>query len=434
MNSRILILALLASLTVENVAAQAFTTDVSVTNSDPDVLLIDEDADATDWTLCVDSGCAGPAEGFNIAWEDAPAGLAIPFSIETGTPNNLLYLGAVGSVGINTAVPDPASNLHVAGGNVLLDPVGTAGDWFINPGSQGLWFVNDDGSPTNPVKFQNDAPSNSLVVAPDGRVGLGSGSPAAALEIQQLAPDMQFTDASNGSTFGLEYSNAFLRLKGRDGQDLGKIHTQAPVGTFTTDAQGRTGYGTANPAASFNVKYRGAHGAVPIFLAQAANNDEIFRINLNGNAVLEGTLTENSDVNAKTNIQRLDYEHVLQALAGMDIHRWQYKDAQGVDHIGPMAQDFRAAFGLGDSDTQISSLDTSGVALAAIRALDEENQNLKFAHRQVLAAYHQQAVQIAELQAHIEELEAATGRIAILEKTMAELMSNEAAGTVSTAR
>jgi hypothetical protein len=39
--------------------------------------------------------------------------------------------------------------------------------------------------------------------------------------------------------------------------------------------------------------------------------------------------------------------------------------------MGPMAQDFRAAFGLGVSDELIDSVDPDGVALAAIQGLHE---------------------------------------------------------------
>jgi hypothetical protein len=37
-----------------------------------------------------------------------------------------------------------------------------------------------------------------------------------------------------------------------------------------------------------------------------------------------------------------------------------------------MAQDFHAAFGLGDSDKSITTIDAGGVALAAIKGLNEK--------------------------------------------------------------
>ncbi len=40
--------------------------------------------------------------------------------------------------------------------------------------------------------------------------------------------------------------------------------------------------------------------------------------------------------------------------------------------MGPMAQDFHAAFGLGVSDKMIDTVDPDGVALAAIQGLHAE--------------------------------------------------------------
>jgi hypothetical protein len=39
--------------------------------------------------------------------------------------------------------------------------------------------------------------------------------------------------------------------------------------------------------------------------------------------------------------------------------------------MGPMAQDFRAAFGVGEDDRHISTVDAEGVALAAIQGLHQ---------------------------------------------------------------
>jgi hypothetical protein len=63
---------------------------------------------------------------------------------------------------------------------------------------------------------------------------------------------------------------------------------------------------------------------------------------------------------------------VLEQLARLPLSTWRYKaQAPGVRHVGPMAQDFRAAFGLGEDERHISSVDADGVALAAIQGLNE---------------------------------------------------------------
>ena len=88
-----------------------------------------------------------------------------------------------------------------------------------------------------------------------------------------------------------------------------------------------------------------------------------------------------SDRNAKQNFSSVNALGVLEKVAAMPITRWNYKaDASSVAHVGPMAQDFHAAFGLnGSDDKHISSIDAQGVALAAIQGLNQklEAENTK---------------------------------------------------------
>lgn len=77
-----------------------------------------------------------------------------------------------------------------------------------------------------------------------------------------------------------------------------------------------------------------------------------------------------SDVNAKENFRDIDGSDLLEKLARIPIREWNYKaqDA-GIRHVGPTAQDFRAAFGLGDFPLRINTVDADGVALAGVQAL-----------------------------------------------------------------
>ena len=60
------------------------------------------------------------------------------------------------------------------------------------------------------------------------------------------------------------------------------------------------------------------------------------------------------------------------------MHRWSYKSQdESIQHIGPTAQDFYTAFGLGDNNTTISTLDPDGVALAAIQELTKRLETLE---------------------------------------------------------
>jgi hypothetical protein len=113
-----------------------------------------------------------------------------------------------------------------------------------------------------------------------------------------------------------------------------------------------------------------------------------------------------SDRNAKTHFSGLDATDVLRRLLSVPVLSWNYKSQDAsVRHIGPMAQDFNAAFGVGEPDKAgerkyINSLDEEGVALAAIQGL---NQKLE------------------EKDAEIQELKQ---RFAVLEKIVLNQKSN----------
>ena len=98
-----------------------------------------------------------------------------------------------------------------------------------------------------------------------------------------------------------------------------------------------------------------------------------------GGAFCSGTAWVNSsDRNLKDGFQPVDGADILARVAALPISSWHYK-SEGPDrpHLGPTAQDFRAAFGLGYGETSIATVDADGVALAAIQALARENVELK---------------------------------------------------------
>ena len=92
-----------------------------------------------------------------------------------------------------------------------------------------------------------------------------------------------------------------------------------------------------------------------------------------------------SDRAMKRNIRQVDGKEILSKLAQIPISQWSYKAQDpSIEHIGPVAQDFYAAFGLGEDDKHINTLDPDGVALAAIQGLydmvkekDAENADLR---------------------------------------------------------
>lgn len=88
-----------------------------------------------------------------------------------------------------------------------------------------------------------------------------------------------------------------------------------------------------------------------------------------------GVFSCTSDRNAKHAFRPVDGRKVLERLSKVPVTTWQYKSEAGrVRHMGPMAQDFRRAFGLGTDGKSIGSIDENGVNMAAIKALYETSR------------------------------------------------------------
>ncbi len=104
------------------------------------------------------------------------------------------------------------------------------------------------------------------------------------------------------------------------------------------------------------------------FIIYNAAGAEVFRVYETGSVRVLGTQVHSSDRNRKEAFERVDTHDVLEAVAGMPVSRWRFK-GEDATHLGPMAQDFRAAFGLGEDDVSIAAVDADGVALAAIQGL-----------------------------------------------------------------
>jgi uncharacterized protein YgiM (DUF1202 family) len=103
------------------------------------------------------------------------------------------------------------------------------------------------------------------------------------------------------------------------------------------------------------------------------------------------TVTGVSDVAQKENRDPVEERQVLDRLLEIPIETWNYiAEPDAIRHMGPMAQDFFEAYGLG-ADDRLSAMDVQGVALASIQALHEIVQ--------------EKDAQIVELEARLTELE-----------------------------
>ena len=98
----------------------------------------------------------------------------------------------------------------------------------------------------------------------------------------------------------------------------------------------------------------------------------------------------------KENFTALNSSDVLARVVDLPLTRWNFKDdPNATPHLGPMAEDFYAAFGVGVGDSHIAVNDLGGVALAAIQGLHAEIET--------------KDQQIEDLLRRVEELESRLG-------------------------
>lgn len=117
----------------------------------------------------------------------------------------------------------------------------------------------------------------------------------------------------------------------------------------------------------------GADGNVAIGAFGAATKLHVF-----GDATIEGDVAMGSSRELKTDLAPVETGEVLTKLAQLPIRSWRFaNDSRQARHIGPLAEEFSAAFGFGADEKHISSVDMAGVAYAAIQGLHGEVERLR---------------------------------------------------------
>jgi len=106
----------------------------------------------------------------------------------------------------------------------------------------------------------------------------------------------------------------------------------------------------------------------------------------NGNGAFlsaAGVWTNASSRTFKENFQTLDGNYILQQISNLPVETWNYKGTKE-KHIGPCSEDFANSFDVGSvrengtrENKYLSAGDVAGVALAGVKELTRENQELR---------------------------------------------------------
>jgi hypothetical protein len=237
--------------------------------------------------------------------------------------------------------------------------------------------------------------NNQFLIRAGGGVGINMNDPGAdSLSVggtARMNDNDIYLGLSNDNQDGIGFYSSFFKpfgsfsfgpvLYGQEGGALG-----------TTE-------GGLNPVLQWNNSSQVAI-AVP---GNAFGSGEVLMV---VNAACDGNTWLNySDRNFKENFAPTDARQVLDKVLALPVLTWNYKNSPTAGHLGPMAQDFHAAFGLnGTNDTCISTIDENGVALAAIQGLNQKLESMA-----------------KEKDAEIEILKAKINQVDALEKQLNDL-------------
>ncbi|HEX9940466.1 MAG TPA: tail fiber domain-containing protein [Thermoanaerobaculia bacterium] len=299
-----------------------------------------------DWQLTANDSASGGSSKFSI--EDI-TGAKVPFTITAGASTNSIFVDSTGRVGFRTSTP--VLDLHVATSNtpaVRLEQNNSGGftaqTWDIGA-NEANFFVRDVTSGSRlPFRIRPGAPTSSIDISADGDVGVGTASPDSKLHVFSSVSDNTgklFIENTNGTAAARE-----LLDSENNGQVLWIMNDVSAAGrrwAFATQGSNWVVDNQSNPGT------------------------EMILSNT-GNLTITGVYSP-SDRSLKKDIVPVRRD-VLAKLAAVPISTWTYK-TDDIRHIGPMAQDFSAAFGLGIDDKHVSPMDMAGVSMAAVQALNE---------------------------------------------------------------
>lgn len=202
---------------------------------------------------------------------------------------------------------------------------------------------------------------DAVFVEPGGEVGIGTSAPASSLHVFSTGTGVfdGRVVAQNGNT-GAPFPRVLFDLMNK-----GNV-------TFMLRDAGP-------PAIDWQLGNLSNSAIDGFVISRQGDGVNEFIIKDNGDVYIEnGTVQVTSSRDSKENFTQLEPEDVLAKLSRLPVTVWNYKkDGPQVRHLGPVAEEFHALFGLGADDKHVSFGDTSGLALVAIQALNEQREALR---------------------------------------------------------
>jgi hypothetical protein len=215
-------------------------------------------------------------------------------------------------------------------------------------------------------------------------------------------------------------------------RNMFELRNNGPVGfnMFNTNTTQRWRFAAQVDGFRINIADAGDAGPEMIVFQDGSvqmgkNQTQQFFLDTSGNVTIQGTLTELSDAAAKEDFVELEGSGVLAKLSALPVPTWRFK-GDPVRHVGPTAQAFHAAFGLGADDKHLAPKDMAGVALVGVKELYKMIEARE-------AMITQQQTEIAALKERLAGLEAREVRLQALEAAVQQLLAGSSPARVTAA-
>lgn len=286
-----------------------------------------------------------------------------------------------------------------------------AKDWQLtaNESQQGgldKFSIDNVSDSRTPFTVLGDAVNNALYLS-EWRAGFGTTSPVLTLHSSfGDSPGLRLdqTSASGYSPYVWDVSgnesNFFVRDVTGGGTLPLRIMPGAGANSIVSTSAG-IGLGTLTPGARLHL----VNSAPTIRATNSSTGTTTLSLDANGNLTLSGLLFESSSRTVKENLRAIDGDVLLERVSRLPLYHWNYKtDEPSVTHVGPVAEDFADAFGLGKDEAHIAALDASGVALGAIQALARQNQAKDAKIGELEARLGEQAAALEHLRSELKTL------------------------------
>jgi len=326
-----------------------------------------------DWQLTANDSANGGASKFSI---DDVSGSRTPFTIEANARSHSLYVDDGGRIGSRTSTP--SVEIHTIDGDtptLRLQQDGSSGfapqTWDV-AGNETNFFVRDvtNGS-TLPFRIRPGAPSSAIFIDVDGDVGIGDSSPDASLNVQRTDGTAQILVEDSGT---IATNSPLLQLESTNGTtQIVQFALINNSGTWRFDN------GTGG---NFSITKEGT-GGQEMIIRDRADGSGAETLDVDG-SIEADAFNLSSSRTLKTDFAALDPREILSKVVDLPVKSWRFKDSgMASRHIGPFAEDFYAAFGVGPDEQHISTVDLGGVALAAIQGLNQKVQELEVLNQKV---------------------------------------------------